>query len=51
MGGEGRPSIYKSNNGKHKEIYIIGRRKRSVSKNIRHSLVMKQQLLDQKSFF
>ncbi len=28
--GGGRPQIYKSDDGKHKEIYIIGRRKRSV---------------------
>lgn len=29
-GGDGSPNIYKSQNGNHKELYIIGRRKRSV---------------------
>lgn len=29
-GGDGSPNIYKSQNGKYKELYIIGRRKRSV---------------------
>lgn len=43
MAGEGRPSIYKSDNGKHKQIYIIGRRKRSLSEGIHGSMVRQEQ--------